>query len=271
MLREERLWRIAQELMQERKVLCNDLAAEFELTLASIRMDLAELEQRGIAKRVYGGAVLAESSNIAKEPRFGERFDLQRAAKEAIGLATAALISDGETIMIDGGTTTVQVIRNLADKQKLTIISAALNDLWKELAPKPNLQIFLTGGFLRAESFSLVGEVAENTLHGFRASKAILGIDGVSIQNGLTTINFMEAGVKKHMIEASQELIIVADHTKLGKVCLIPVAPVDRATKIVTDAGASPEFVSELERRGVQVIIADAGNGKQQTTTTLAE
>lgn len=121
---------------------------------------------------------------------------------------------------------------------------------------KANLQIFLTGGYLRAESLSLVGEVAENMLRGFRASKAILGIDGISLEHGLTTVNFLEAGVKKRMIEASQELIIVADHTKFDRVGLIPVAPVERASKIITDSGASPEVIASLRDRGVEVIVA---------------
>ena len=121
---------------------------------------------------------------------------------------------------------------------------------------RPNLDIFLTGGYLRGTTLSLVGDVAENTLRGFRASKAILGIDGISLEHGLTTINFLEAGVKRRMIEASQQLIIVADHTKFGKVCFMPVAPVERAAKIITDAGVSPEFVQQLRERGVEVIIA---------------
>lgn len=261
MLREERLWRVAQQLMQERKVLCRELAEQFSLSEASIRLDLAELERRGLARRVYGGAVLPDSGQFQYassfyEPRFADRIDLQRAEKEAIGRAAAALINSGETIMIDGGTTTFQVCYNLGDRDSITIISCVLNNLWQELAQKTNLQIFLTGGYLRAESLSLVGEVAENMLRGFRASKAILGIDGISLEHGLTTVNFLEAGVKKRMIEASRELIIVADHTKFDKVGLIPVAPVARAGKIITDSGTPPDVISGLRDLGIEVIIA---------------
>ena len=266
MLREERLWRMTQQLLQERKVLCSELAEQFSLTEASIRLDLTELERRGLARRVYGGAVLPDSgpSQLALssyEPRFAERIDVQRAEKEAIGRAAAGLINDGETIMIDGGTTTFQVCYNLGDKERITIISCVLNNLWQELVSKSNLQIFLTGGYLRAESLSLVGEVAENMLRGFRASKAILGIDGISLEHGLTTLNFMEAGVKKRMIEASRELIIVADHTKFDKVGLIPVAPVERASKIITDSGLSPEIATGLRQLGVEVIITEPKPG----------
>lgn len=263
MLKEERLWRITQLLMKERKVLCNQLAEEFGLTLTSIRLDLSELEKRGIAKRVYGGAVLVEPGDVhyaleVNEARLTERFGVQSREKEAIGRAAAGMIGDGETIMIDGGTTTFQVCRHLHDKRNLTVVSCALTNLWQELASKSNLQIFLTGGFLRSESFSLVGEVAENVVGSFRGTKAMLGIDGISFENGFTAVNFLEAAVKRRMVEASQELVIVSDHTKFGKVCPIPVAPISRASTLVTDAGVSPDDVDRLRAAGVRVVIADA-------------
>lgn len=267
MLREERLWRITQQIMKERKVYCNNLAQEFGLTLASIRLDLTELEQRGVVKRVYGGAVLVEQETppskdnnhplFVTEHRFAERLEVQRIEKEVIGQAAAALVQDGETIMIDGGTTTYHVCRNLAEKHNLSIISNSFYNAWQEMVSRSNLQVFVTGGFLRIESLSLVGEVAEEMLQSFRAVKAILGIDAISLDNGFTTLNFLEAGVKKRMIEASQELIFVADHTKFGKICPIPVAPIKRASKIVTDSGTSPTMIAQLERLGVNVIVAD--------------
>ena len=262
MLREERLWHITQRLMRDRVVLVSQLAEEFGLTPATLRADLSELENRGLAKRSHGGAVLAETAPAPEvvsmeEHKFVDRFDVQRAEKEAIGRAAAALVSDGETIMMDGGTTTYEVAKNLGDKRNLTIISCVLNDLWQELATRSNLQIFLTGGFLRAESLSLVGEVAETVLRGFRASKAILGIDGISREHGFTALNFLEASVKKRMIEASQELIIVADHTKFGKVALIPVAQVERECTIVTDARAPVGRINALRECGVRVIVAE--------------
>ncbi len=264
MLREERLLRISQQLVREHKVLCNELATQFGLTPASIRLDLQELEKRGLATRVYGGAVLATSGQAVQEQRVVERLDVQRAAKQAIGQAAAGLIGDSETIMIDGGTTTIEVCRHFPSKRNLTVISCALHSLWQELVSRPNLQIFITGGYLRAESLSLVGQAATNTLSSFRANKAILGIDGISLESGLTTFSFLEADVKKRMIETSQQLVIVADHTKFGRVCPLPVAPVERASVIVTDAGISQDWVIALQERGVTVIVAevpDAAHG----------
>ncbi len=262
MLREERLWRITQRLSREREVSSSQLAAEFGLTAASVRTDLAELERRGIARRVYGGAVLASADAAygvlaLKEAHISERLVLQRAEKAAIGRAAAGLIQDGETIMIDGGTTTYEIIRHLGEHRDLTMVSCAVNELWQELAARSDLQVFLTGGFLRARSQSMVGEVAENMLRGFRAHKAVLGIDGISLEHGLTTLNFLEASIKRRMIEASQELIIVADHTKFGKIGLIPVADVERAGTIVTDSQVPAETAAALRQRGVRLILAE--------------
>ena len=269
-LREERLRKIVERLVQKRSVLCNELADEFSLNVATIRLDLSELELRGLARRVYGGAILPEEQQIKEglavsEPQLSERFASLQPEKEAIGRAAANLIADGDTIMIDGGTTTFQVCRNLSSKRNLTIISNVLNNLWQELASRSDLQIFSTGGYLRAESLSYVGDVAESMLHGFRASKAIIGIDGISLEHGFTTLNFMEAAVKKRMIEMSEELIIVADHTKFSKIGLIPVAPIERANRIVTDNGVPSELVARLEKRGVQLLITDtAAMAKQK-------
>lgn len=262
MLREERLWKIAQKLMEDQKVIGRQLADTFDLNLATIRLDLEELERRGVAKRVYGGAVLAATGTNGSRPTvsespFAERLNVQRAEKEAIGSAAAELIHDGETIMMDGGSTTYQVCRNLSRFEKLTIISCAVHSLWADLLANTGLQVFLTGGFLRPESLSLVGEFSTEMLRSFRASKTIIGIDGISLDNGFTALNFLEADIKKKMIAASEELVIVTDHTKFGKVGPIPVAPLEQAACIVTDAGVSDEYVQRLERAGVRVVVAD--------------
>lgn len=261
MLKDERLWQITQLLMQDQRVLSNQLAEQFNLNIATIRMDLDELERRGVARRVYGGAILASPSQAPEdlalnESPFFERVNKQLAEKIAIAKAVTDLIHDRETVMIDGGSTNYQVIRNLGERKNLTIISCMAHSLWEGLASKPGLQIFLTGGYLRPESLSLVGEFSENMLRNFRASKAILGIDAISIENGFTALNFLEAGIKKCMIESSQEIIFVADHTKFGKVSPIPVAALEQAHKVVTDCHAPAEFVKLLRQKGVEVILA---------------
>lgn len=265
MLREERLWKINQRIMQQKQVLCVQLASEFGLSLSTVRLDLTELEKQGYIKRVYGGAIAIGLNQavpiLNEEPYLLERLSQQKAEKEAIGKAAADLISDGETIMIDGGTTTYQVCNNLTNKKGLTIVSCALNTLWQDLIQKGNVDVFLTGGFLRAQSFSMVGDVAEKMLQNFRANKAVLGIDGIDLLHGFTARNVMEASVKKQMIASSQELIIVADHTKFGKVGLVPVAKLEQVSTIVTGCSVPKEFVSALRSHGIRVILAEPAAG----------
>ena len=154
---------------------------------------------------------------------------------------------------------------NLSSKRNLTIISNALNNLWQRLDLDSDLQIFSTGGYLHAGVLLLCRRRCREHVAQIRASKAIIGIDGISLEHGFTTLNFMEAAVKKRMIEMSEELIIVADHTKFSKIGLIPVAPIERANRIVTDNGVPSELVARLEKRGVQLLITDtAAMAKQK-------
>ncbi len=260
MLKEERIWRIAQELTDNGKVLVHELAKKFLVSPATIRLDLSEMELRGIAKKVYGGAIFKkpENQNIKfTEEFFNERLNVNYEEKVAIGKLAASLISDGETIMIDGGTTTYQLCKNLTSKNDLSIITCAFFNLWPELVISHNLQLFVLGGFLRKESRSLVGEICEDMINNFRASKYFMGIDGISLENGLTALNFQEASLKRKFIKSSQELIVISDHTKFGRVCPIPVAELVNVSKIITDAGIPHDFRSALEKKGIEILIAN--------------
>lgn len=260
MLREERIWKVIQELNKNGKVLVDELAHQFGVSPATIRLDLNEIENRGIAKKVYGGAIpkIPRSQDILfKEEFFTERLNTNFNEKEAIGKLAIDLIDDGETIMIDGGTTTYQLCKHLHLKNNLSVITCTFFNLWPELVAKSNMQLFLIGGFLRKESLSLIGEIREDMIRNFRASKYFMGIDGISLEHGLTTLNFQEASLKKSFLESSQELIVIADHTKFDKVCPIPVADLERVSKIVTDSGISNVFKSSLEKMNIELLIAD--------------
>jgi len=221
MLREERIWRISQDLVDHGKVLVDELAKKYLVSPATIRLDLNEMATRGIAKKVYGGAIslLHENQNIiVNEELFFERLQIDYREKVAIGKLASTLVKNDETIMIDGGTTTYQLCKNLLSKSNLSVISCAFFNLWPELVAKSNMQLFLIGGFLRKESLSLVGEVCEDMIKNFRAGKYFMGIDGVSLEHGLTALNYQEAVLKRNLIGSSQELILLTDHTKLNRI-----------------------------------------------------
>jgi DeoR family transcriptional regulator, fructose operon transcriptional repressor len=262
MKREERLLIISELLLRNKRISNSDLAERFGLTFASIRRDIEELAARGGVQKIHGGAILIDNRHLSNASTFyGSRFsanlEIHTREKEAIGRATAALIQDGDTLLIDGGTTTLEVARNLFDKHHLTVITCSFINIWQELVNKTDSQVFITGGFLRPQTLSLLGDETENMIHKYRATKTILGIDSVSTQFGFTTMNFLEAGIKRTMIESTPELIIVADHSKFGKVCPIPVADLTSAKTIVTDSGISTDITIEIEKLGVKVIIAE--------------
>jgi len=260
LFREERLRLILERLTAEKKVFVTELAKQFGLSASSIRNDLSELQSRGLLVRTYGGGMLAEHANthlVMHKSALQLRAEMQRAEKDAIGRAAADLVSDGDTIMIDGGSTTDYVVRHLSSKHALTIVTNATS-LLPNLLAIPDAEIHLTGGFLHREYQTLLGEACIETLSRFRATKAILGIDGVSLQSGFTATNAFVAAAKRKMIAASETVIFVCDSTKFGQVCLMPIARFEEVDYLVTDTGAPRHLVDAIEQRGTKVILADA-------------
>ena len=258
LFREERLQLILESLLADGKVFVADLAERFELSRSAIRNDLAELQSRGLLVRTYGGAVLPEQVDthlVVRKSALQLRTEAYLAEKEAIGQATADLISDGDTIMIDGGSTTHQVVRHLQDKRGLTFVTNATS-LLPDILAIPDANICLTGGLLHRKFETLLGESSVEVLERFRATKAILGIDGVSLHSGFTATNNAVAIAKQKMAASSEQVIIVCDHTKFDQVCLIPIAPIDGIDYLITDSAAPADVVETIRSRGPTVILA---------------
>ena len=258
--REERLQSIADRVLAGSRVYVEELAREFSVSPSSIRIDLAELETRGLLTRTHGGAILSEKVDghvITQKSSLEMRRRLHLAEKDAIGRAAAALIDEGDTLMMDGGSTTLYVARHLAAKRNLTVITNAVS-LLPDLMTLPDVQIYVTGGLLDLSFATLLGDLAIDGLSHFRTAKAILGIDGISVGSGLSVTNAFVAATKRKMIAASEQVIVVSDHTKLDQVCLIPLAPLSDMDYLVTDDGATTESVEAIRRCGARVILARA-------------
>ncbi|MBN1580762.1 MAG: DeoR/GlpR transcriptional regulator [Anaerolineae bacterium] len=257
--REERLKSIAERVMAGQAVYVNALAEEFGVSPSSIRTDLNRLEDQGILKRTHGGAILADGLDgrlIATKLPFEARQQQLQVEKEAIGRATVTLIDDGDTIMIDGGSTTVYVARHLGQKRGLTVITNAIA-LLPDLMAIPDAQVYVTGGLLDRGFVTLLGEVALDTIGRFRTVKVILGMDGISADAGLTVTNPAVAAIKRKMMEAGGQLVVVSDHTKLDRISLYSLAPLSAMDTLVTDAGASPDDVDAIRACGSRVIVAE--------------
>lgn len=259
MFREERLRELVDLLAENGQIRVPDAASYFDVSESTIRLDLKELEGRGLILRTHGGALLQGPPEgrptFEMQKAFPERLEENIAQKRAIGRATAALIEDGEIIMIDGGSTTRQVCRNLNECRSLIMVTNVANT-YPDLIANENIRVVLTGGELEHESMTLLGEPTQLTLAKYRASKAILGIDAVSVEFGLTTLDAQAAALKKCMIEHSDKLILVADSSKINKVSLMPVGPIDLVDVLVTDDGINPEAHADIEALGIDVIAA---------------
>jgi DeoR/GlpR family transcriptional regulator of sugar metabolism len=258
MFREERLQLIARRVLERKKVFVADLVRELAVSPSSIRNDLAELESRGLLVRTYGGAIMPEEARdhlvIGKSP-LREREDALRAQKDAIGRAAADLIRDGEAIAIDGGSTTLHVAVHLASKRMLSVVTNSYA-LVSHLMAIEGVQLHLTGGLLTRVSETLTGDIALHALDRFRVAKTVLGVDGISVTAGLTSVDPDVAAVKRKMMAISAQVIVVCDHTKFDQVCLMPVATLDAIDYLVTDDGVGPDLVDEISRQGPKVIVA---------------
>jgi DeoR family fructose operon transcriptional repressor len=211
------------------------------------------MEEAGLLRRTHGGAVGSQTSNF--EPSLAEKEDRLKDEKAAIAKEAVALIGDGEAILLDAGSTTLQIARLL--RQKLssnTVVTNAVN-IACELAAA-DLDVTLTGGTLRPLTFSLVGPIAETALAGLHVDKLFLATNGVDLRHGLTTPNMAEAQAKRAMIESAKEVILVADHSKLGRISFCHFCPLTRIDCLITDAGAPAEFLHALEQQRVKVLVA---------------
>jgi len=243
-------------LAKNRRVRVLELAELFGVTEVTIRSDLRELESRGFLKRTHGGAIVSSemfnSVNVPVDSTYMERLRRNADEKKRIGETTARLIDNGDTILMDDGTTTLYVAKNLSNKS-LTLVTHGIN-IYMELLSTPGVEVISTGGYLKKDSLSLVGKIAEEVISKFRAEKTILGASSISLVHGLTTPDLLKAELKKKMVEAARQLIVVADHTKIEKVSLIRVVPVEEIDILVTGRETPQYIAQKYGEKGIEVI-----------------
>mgnify|MGYP005858193039 CR=1 FL=1 len=188
------------------------------------------------------------------EASFLERGRAYIVHKRRIALAAAALVQDTQTVALTGGTTTTAVAQALRGRD-LVVVTNAVN-IAMELARESRIRVHLTGGRLRGASYELVGASAAQSLQGLNVDVAFIGVNGISVERGLTTHNEEEAEINRAMVYAANRVVIVADHSKLGKATLVQICPTDAAHVLVTDREASVEHVTALQQAGLEVVLA---------------
>lgn len=230
------------------ETLKRDLAA----SASTLRRDLSVLEQQGVLKRVYGGAMAAQPSAIDSLD-FEFQSSRMRDEKERIAALVAGLVEDGQTIILDGGSTVATVARYLAGRTLQVVTnSLAIADVF---ADARQIELTLTGGYLYPRTRVTVGPLCEHTLSTVRADTLIMGIGGVT-EAGFSNNNTLVVGPERKMIEVSERVIIVADHSKFGRSAMIPVAPLEVADVVVSDSGLDAGYQEMLRGHKVEVMLA---------------
>ena len=252
MLNEERQRAILELLRRDGRVVVVDLARQFHTSQVTIRKDLDILHVKGQIHRTHGGALPARDGAL-EDPTLREKEKLHRKEKLLIAAAAVSMVSEGQVVILDSGTTTTAIARALRNFRNLTIITNAVN-IAAELSGS-TVEVILSGGNLRKNSFSLVGPIAEETLHKLHADILFLGIDGFDVQYGISTPNLLESKVNRVMIEISKVAVAVCDSSKFGKRSLSLIAPPSSLQHVITDSGIPKADLSALKKSGVEVTV----------------
>lgn len=245
--------RILELLRQDGKVLVSQLSRELDITPVTVRNDLAVLEQRGHLVRMQGGAVLPHQSG--RRSLAGLPADVScPEEKQQIGEAAAGMIRDGDTLFINAGTTTQFVAAALKKRQNLNVVTNSLA-VALELGTIPTFRVLLLGGEVNARYSFTTGGDAQTQLQRYQADWAILAVDGVSVQGGITTYHADEAAIDRMMIQRANRTVVAADHTKIGRAGFTRICEADEKLCLVTDDGVEPSVLRELENVGVKIVI----------------
>jgi DeoR family transcriptional regulator of aga operon len=253
LLVEERRRLILDLLDDQERATVEELVERFGVSAVTIRGDLDRLAAAGALVRSHGGALKRLES---RDVPIAVKATLHHAEKVRIAQAAAALVRDRETIILDSGTTTAEVAKQLKtlEVDSLTVVTNGLN-IAIELASLSNIRVIMLGGLLRQVSYSTVGPHAEQTLRGLYADRLFLGVDGLDVDGGLTTPDVLEAQLNALMIKVARETVTVADGSKFRRRSLSVIAPVTDVQRIITDDKADPEIVATLRGLNVDVTV----------------
>ncbi|HSP87537.1 MAG TPA: transcriptional repressor AgaR [Ignavibacteriaceae bacterium] len=233
------------------QVAVNNLSKRFNVSEVTIRNDLSHLEKKGLLIKSRGGGLKTQRVGIDQE--LNEKAKINSKEKQAIGKKAAEIIKDDDTIIIDSGTTTDEIAKNLGEIKNLTVITNALNVASRLI--RDEIKVILLGGILRNTSLSLIGSIAENSIKNFYCDKCFIGVDGIDSQFGIFTPNPEEAHLNKMMIESSKEVIVVTDSSKFKRRSFAFIAPIFKVNTVITDSRIPEDELKDLQSLGIKVIL----------------
>jgi DeoR family transcriptional regulator of aga operon len=248
---EERMRGIMKILEKENRVLIADLCKTFNTTSVTIRKDLDQLENEGLLKRTHGGAILYKP--LFHGLALNEKEKLNSEEKERIAKEAVKMISEGDVIILDSGSTTTQLARNMKNLKGITVITNAVN-IALELIDT-DLEVILTGGTLQKKSSTLIGSLSDDSLRKISADKLFHGVDGIDYEIGLTTPNVTEANTSRVMMKRASENILLVDSSKFGRRSLGVICQIKEIDKIITTKETDKSEIDKLNDLGVEVIV----------------
>jgi DeoR/GlpR family transcriptional regulator of sugar metabolism len=247
--------RILQLLENEGNVKVDELSERFEVSQVTIRKDLTELEEQGLLQRTYGGAVYSHRSRF--NVSFLEKLQIEAPRKDAIAQLALNYIHEGDTIVLDAGSTTLSLARALQGRLHSLYVITNSVPAALELS-RAGYEILLIGGQVRNHSLALMGPAAVKTLESFHADRAFLGTSGITLSHGYSTPNPLDAEVKQAMMCSADETYVLTDSSKFGHACLASFAKLSEVHLTLTDSGIPPEFCDAFVKRGIGLRVVGA-------------
>jgi DeoR family transcriptional regulator, aga operon transcriptional repressor len=244
----ERRQKISTMVRERGSVQVGPLASQFSVSMQTIRKDLHFLTRRGLTQRSYGGAILAEGANLLSEPALDAKRAVNTDEKARIGRLAASMVSPGDSIVLDSGTTALQIALHLPDTDDITVVTNDF-EILAALVQKDNINVMMLGGALRRKNMAFYGAHTMSALEDLHVDKLFLGVDGFDVERGITTHHEPEAMLNRKMVEAARQVIAVTDSSKFGRICLHRIISLSDINVLVTDGdNIPPEIVSASER-----------------------
>lgn len=223
------------------------LAERFGVSMQTIRKDLHYLTKRGVAERSYGGAIAANAVNVIAEPAVEAKRSIHPAEKERIGRMAAAMIAPGDSVVLDSGTTTLQIARFMPDHDDITVLTNDL-DILAALAAKERIKVVMLGGTLRRKNKAFYGSQTVRALDDLHVDKLFLGVDGFDLECGISTHYEPEAMLNRKMVQAARQVIAVTDQSKFRRVCLHRIIGVGDIDDLITDGDVPEDIRAAADR-----------------------
>ena len=248
----DRIRQIYEMLKEEQTISINKLCDSFQVSKNTIRRDIAELEKNGLVKKVYGGIVLQQSSDMSPEP-FSAREVKNSESKKKVAQIAASMVGNNEVIFIDSGTTTMHMMPLLADRVGLTVITTSVFVI-NAASSCPNINVIATGGSLYTPSQAFVGPSVLSCLTHYNISKIFLASTGISIESGATNASPMECEVKQRLMKKPAKKFLLIDHTKLDKASLMTYTPLKDLDYVIIDSMPPQKYVDFFAQNSVKLL-----------------